>query len=128
VPPGRRKIFTYVTHITLSPPPLVYLVVKKASRWRGLVMRHTTFTGWIEEADARQMCLEAATRARPNDHRLAVKSYVRAAVISVPLALVAIGATAVASMISHSAAPVDCSGFPAVACHPAQISSMLLSS
>jgi hypothetical protein len=91
-------------------------------------MRHTTLTGWIEEAEARQMCLEAATRAHPSDHRQAVKNCVRAVIVSVPLAPAAIGAATVASMISHSDAPVDCSGFPAVACHPTQISSMLLSS
>jgi hypothetical protein len=86
----------------------------------GLVMRHTTLTGWIEEADARQMCLEAATRAHPNDHRRAVKNALRAIVIAVPLALAVIGA-AVISTTSVGPASLDCKGFPAVACHPVQI-------
>src|SRR5580704_4350413 len=95
---------------------------------RGWVMRHTALTGWIEEADARQMCLEAAARAHPNHRRLAAKNVLRAVVIGVPLALAVIGGSAAVSMISHSTASVDCSGFPAVPCHPVQIGSMLLSS
>jgi hypothetical protein len=96
-------------------------MVKKT--WRGLVMRHTAGTRWIEEADARQMVLDAASRAHPNDRRRAVKSVLRTVVIAVPLALAVIGSTALLSN-SGSPAHIDCSGFPAVACHPVHMSEM----
>jgi hypothetical protein len=93
-------------------------------------MRHTTGTRWIEAADARQVRLDVAlaTRRHPNDHRLAVKNVLRAVVIAIPFALAIIGGAAVVLTISGGPLAVDCAGFPAVACHPAQITSMLLSS
>ena len=97
-------------------------------------MRHTTLTRWIETADARQACVGAAP-VRPqarskvrSSHRQAIKNSVCALAISVPLALAVIGATTAASTISHSTARLDCTGFPAVACHPAQVNSLSLSS
>ena len=58
-------------------------------------MRHTVGTGWIEEADARQMCLEAAERAHPADHHLPVRKALRIAAIALPLGLVDIKVCAV---------------------------------
>ena len=97
-------------------------------------MRHTTLTGWIEAADARQVCLGAVptqpqVRSKlSNKHRRAVRNGVRAVVMSIPLALAIIGATAVASTISHSTVRLDCAGFPAIACHPTPIHSLSPSS
>jgi hypothetical protein len=83
-------------------------------------MRHTALTGWIEKADARQMCLEAATRTHPNDHRRAMKKALRAAAIAIPCTLAFIGGGAAVATISSTPTHFDCAGFPAVACHPVQ--------
>jgi hypothetical protein len=83
-------------------------------------MRHTVGTGWIEEADARQMCLEAAERAHPADHHLPVRKALRIVAIALPLGLAVIGGRAMIATNSGSPAHFDCSGFPAVACHMVQ--------
>ena len=88
-------------------------------------MRHTALTRWIEAADARQVRLGAApSRVHPKDHRLAMKKALRAVAIAIPCTLAFIGGSAVVATLASTPTHVDCAGFPAVACHPVQRSSM----
>jgi hypothetical protein len=83
-------------------------------------MRHTAGTRWIEETDARQMCLEAAKRAHPTDHHRPVRKALRIVAIALPLGLAVIGGRTMVATGSGSPAHLDCSGFPVVACHMVQ--------
>jgi hypothetical protein len=53
-----------------------------------------------------------------------MKHALRAVAIAIPCTLALIGGGAVVAAISGTPTHLDCAGFPAVACHPVQKSSM----
>jgi hypothetical protein len=57
-----------------------------------------------------------------------MKHALRAVAIAIPCTLALIGGGAVVAAISGTPTHLDCAGFPAVACHPVQKSSMYLPS